>query len=85
MKRTGEAEGSGGGDIMAKTGNDSVGPETAAASRYGDELLSANWNPVIDLLDSSCKRTAADSRGTKLELREEDVDAFLGRIYRAGS
>jgi hypothetical protein len=85
MKRTGKAAGSGGGDIMAKAGKDGVGAETAAASRYGEELLSANWNPVIDLLDSSCKRTAADARGTKLELREEDVESFLGRIYEAGS
>ena len=70
---------------MAKAGKDNEGPEDAAASRYGDELLSANWNPVIDLLESSCKRTAAAARSLQSELREEDVDAFLGRIYSAGS
>jgi hypothetical protein len=53
-------------------------------SRYGEELLSANWNPVIDLLESSAKRTEALARGAEPGLREEDADAFLGRIYTQG-
>jgi hypothetical protein len=50
--------------------------------RYGDELLSANWNPVIDLLERSCTRTREFAERT---LREEDADAFLGRFYTFGS
>jgi hypothetical protein len=76
--------GSGGG-IMAKGGKDDEGPKDAPASRYDEALLSANWNPVIDLLEASCKRTAGEAPGARRELREEDVDAFLGRIYEAGS
>ena len=55
-------------------------------SRYGDELLSANWNPIIDLLQWSCARTFGDvARREEQHLHEEDVDAFLGRIYTYGS
>ena len=54
-------------------------------SRYGEELLSANWNPVIDLLAASCARTASEAARTATErLREEDAAAFLGRIYTLG-
>ena len=54
-------------------------------NRYGDELLAANWNPVIDLLAASCARTAQEIvRGASEELREEDAAAFLGRIYKLG-
>ena len=50
--------------------------------QYGEELLSANWNPVIELLERSCYRTRQlAERG----LREEDADAFLGRIYTFGT
>lgn len=59
--------------------------QAEADSRYGEELLCANWNPVIDLLAWSCGRTAAEaSRGDAQALREEDADAFLGRIYTLG-
>jgi hypothetical protein len=50
--------------------------------RYGDELLSANWNPVIDLLERSCTKTR---QLAERALREEDADAFLGRFYTFGS
>ncbi|HYC45539.1 MAG TPA: hypothetical protein VED01_08625 [Burkholderiales bacterium] len=53
--------------------------------RYGEELLCANWNPVIDLLAASCARTASQSARSEAEaLREEDAAAFLGRIYTLG-
>jgi hypothetical protein len=57
--------------------------EEIGANRYGDELLAANWNPVIDLLAASCARTHTQvARGAASEgLREEDAAAFLGRIY----
>ena len=57
----------------------------SAEDRYGDELLSANWNPVIDLLESFVAGNSQSVRSTKQELRDEDVDAFLGRIYTFGS
>ena len=53
----------------------------AKENRYGEELLSANWNPVIELLERSCNRTR---QLAERALREEDADAFLGRIYTFG-
>ena len=55
------------------------------ASRYGEELLCANWNPVIALLDASGGRPAVEVRAAAPEWREDDVDAFLGRVYKAGN
>lgn len=55
------------------------------ASRYGEELLCANWNPVIALLEASGGKPAMEARAAAREWREADVDAFLGRVYRAGS
>ena len=55
-----------------------------AGERYGDELLSANWNPVIDLLQNPGTGTSQGARAER-ELRDEDVEAFLGRIYTFGS
>ena len=71
---------------MARKGKDDKGPADVPAPRYDDELLSANWNPVIELLEWSCAKTLTDSnRAERQDLREEDVDAFLGRIYSSGS
>jgi len=71
---------------MAGKGNDKKGPNEGPAGRYDDELLSANWNPVIELLEWSCAKTLASTRQTeKPDLRDEDVDDFLGRIYNSGS
>jgi hypothetical protein len=65
---------------MAKGNGD--GTQDGSANRYGEELLSANWNPAIDLLDVSAPSSTA--RGGSETLREEDVDGFLGRIYTLG-
>lgn len=54
------------------------------AGSYGEELLCANWNPVVELLEASRTR-GTESRAARSEWREEDVDAFLGRVYKAGS
>jgi hypothetical protein len=51
-------------------------------SRYGNELLSANWNPVLALLEWSCARTSEET--SRDRVREEDADAFLGRFYNLG-
>jgi hypothetical protein len=53
-------------------------------TRYGDELLSANWNPVIGLLRWSCMRTLEVARAEEQRLTEEEAAGFLGRIYSAG-
>jgi hypothetical protein len=65
---------------MAKGKGD--GAQDGSENRYGEELLSANWNPAIDLLAVSAPSSAA--RGGSEALREEDVDGFLGRIYTLG-
>ena len=71
---------------MTRDGNKKSDPKRSEESRYGDELLSANWNPIIDLLQWSCARTLSEVvRREEQHLREEDVDAFLGRIYTLGS
>ena len=55
-------------------------------SRYGDELLRANWNPVIDLLQWSCDRTTAIARSPeRRDVSDEEAAAFLGRIYNSGA
>ena len=56
----------------------------AAASRYDDELLSANWNPVIELLEWSCAKSACDAPRAQRETPEDDVEGFLSRVYRSG-
>ena len=71
---------------MASRGNNVDGPKDVTRNGYDDELLSANWNPVIDLLEWSCARTTQEvARSAEQTLREEDADAFLGRIYTLGS
>jgi hypothetical protein len=69
---------------MAGKDKDAKKKADGPAERYDDELLSANWNPVIELLDWSCARTLGQT-AREPELREEDVDAFLGRIRTSGS
>ncbi|MGZ8156597.1 MAG: hypothetical protein ACXWUH_15905 [Burkholderiales bacterium] len=56
----------------------------ADASRYDDALLSANWNPAIDLL--ACSSSPADevNAGSTKAMSDAEVDALLGRIYMLG-
>lgn len=71
---------------MAKYRKNDRDPDSSESSRYGEELLSANWNPVIDLLEWSCAKTLEDvGDKSKQDLSEEDVDALLGRIYTLGN
>ena len=56
--------------------------ESGLESRYDDELLSANWNPVIELLGASCERTKEQ---TSRSDPAEDPDAFLKRFYHLGN
>ena len=71
---------------MARKGDKDDRAEEVPESRYDDELLSANWNPVIGLLEWSCARTFADvSRSATQDVSEEDAEAFLGRFYSLGN
>jgi len=70
---------------MASDGKDDDRVREEAPGRYDEELLSANWNPAIDLLEASTGGGSHSSpRASAEALREEDVDAFLGRIYTLG-
>jgi hypothetical protein len=76
--KTGEA-------IMAKHRDDQHKSE-CGTSRYDDELLSANWNPVLELLQWSCSHTSeVASRSAPHDYSEAEADAFLGRIYAFGA
>lgn len=73
---------------MAKhgDGDDGDGGEgEGPVSRYDDELLSANWNPVLALLEWSCTRTHAEASRSAAQVGEDDAEAFLGRFYTLGS
>ena len=70
---------------MARDGDTSGADGEVPASRYDDELLSANWNPVLALLEWSCTRTLSDASRSTPQVREEDAEAFLGRFYSLGS
>ncbi|HEX2827868.1 MAG TPA: hypothetical protein VHP37_16060 [Burkholderiales bacterium] len=51
-------------------------------SRYGDELLSTGWNPVLDLLQWSVERTRGMTRDEAPAARSDaEAAAFLSRIY----
>lgn len=68
---------------MGKKNDDRA--ESAEESRYDDELLSANWNPVIDLIAWSCAKTLDNvSSDAGQDLSEADIDALLNRIYCSG-
>lgn len=71
---------------MAKDSDGKGAPHAGEASRYGDELLSANWNPVVDLLAWSCGKTLDDvRRNCENHMTETDIDTFLCRFYTLGS
>ncbi|HET7158307.1 MAG TPA: hypothetical protein VFI62_04890 [Burkholderiales bacterium] len=59
--------------------------EDSGANRYGDELLRANWNPMIDLLQSSSGLTQEPSRPAPAEqVSDEEAAALMNRIYKLG-
>ena len=71
---------------MARNRDGRKSPDSGEHSRYGEELLSANWNPVIDLLAWSCEKTLDDvsSKGEE-DMTDKDIDTFLCRVYTLGS
>ena len=58
--------------------------EAGDESRYGEELLRANWNPVIELLQWSAERTADLTRPSR-HFSDEEAAAFLRRVYHSGT
>ena len=67
--------------------NDQNEPGSGRESRYDDALLSANWNPALDLLQWSCARTAEHASPSSVQppAEEEDPAAFLHRVYLLGA
>lgn len=54
-------------------------------SRYGEELMCANWNPVMDLIEWSCAKTLGATGGAAgTPLDEAHAEGLIGRIYSAG-
>lgn len=55
---------------------------TPAPDRYGEELLYANWNPVVGVM-AALQAPVAQELGVALpdDWSQVDVDAFLSRIY----
>jgi hypothetical protein len=58
---------------------------TGSDHRYGEELLRANWNPVLDLLQWSCERTRAMTREAPAARSDAEAAAFLRRVYSSGA
>ena len=70
---------------MAKKTIDETKPE-AEEARYGEELLAANWNPVVELLARSCGITREQAtREARENMSDSEVDGFLNRVYTAGN
>jgi len=54
--------------------------------RYGEELLCANWNPVVGLSVAGwCGRPQELSPPLPHDLASIDLDAFLDRVYALAS
>lgn len=71
---------------MAEDGKDGMETDGAAQDRYGEELLSANWNPVISLLARSCGTTLERvNREPADTMSDSDIDGFLTRFYTLGA
>ncbi len=68
---------------MAKNRDDQGGSGNPGPSRYDDELLCANWNPVIELL--ACSGAPHTHQNAPRDVSEDDAAAFLGRVYTFGA
>jgi hypothetical protein len=54
--------------------------------RYGEELLWANWNPMVELSVACwCRRPQETSPPLPHDLSSIDLDAFLDRVYAFAS
>ena len=53
---------------------------------YDEELLSANWNPVVELLAWTHSFVPEPVRRPAYEaIEEHEADTLLGRIYACGA
>lgn len=56
--------------------------ESVSVHRYDDEILSVNWNPVIELIAKACyPNTQESSECLQEDWSKLDVDTFLDRFY----
>ena len=69
---------------MSKKSQDSNEPE-GSQSRYDDALLSANWNPVVELLETTRSVSTRNKQRGRAVTSDAEADAFLSRIYTAGA
>lgn len=69
---------------MTKDRADALEPAADEETRYGAELLSANWNPVIALLQWSCNTTLEHVK-RESAASDDDIDGFLTRFYTLGA
>ena len=70
---------------MANKEMDGSAPEGEREPRYDEELLAANWNPVVELLSRSCDATRERvTRDARTDMSDLDADGFLNRVYTLG-
>lgn len=54
--------------------------------RYGEELLCANWNPMVAIAAIfSCQRAHELSLSLPHDLASVDLDGFMERVYSLAS
>ena len=71
---------------MATRKVDGSAPDSDREPRYDDELLAANWNPVVELLSQSCSLTRERAtHDARADLTDTDADGFLNRVYTLGA
>jgi hypothetical protein len=71
---------------MRDRSKDDDGSAPGLESRYDDALLSANWNPVIDLLGAlSDAAREVFGRDPAPKAAQEDPEDFLNRYYKLGN
>jgi hypothetical protein len=59
-----------------------AGEDGETGSPYDDELLSANWNPAVNLVAPASTRRG---RRKERDVSEAEASAFLRRIYQSGA
>jgi hypothetical protein len=70
---------------MTSSGESEKEAGACSMSAYGEELLSANWNPIIEVLAWSCGKAVERISTGPTPMSERDADGFLGRIYTFGA
>jgi hypothetical protein len=60
---------------------DDIGPEALVDETYSDEVMCAEWNPQLALMNESLFARTGKHAALPAALAAVDVDAFLKRIY----